>query len=405
MRLRPLLILSLAQALGNAGLSLVILTGGLIGAELAPTAALATLPTSLHILGVALAVIPASLVMRRFGRRAGFVGGAVLAALAGFIATDAIINRNFTLVCVAMLLTGVNGAFIQQYRFAASEYALPQHAGRAVAVVLVGGILSGFLGPELARHAGEVIAPSAYAGAFLGLAACYGLSAALLAGLDDSPTLIADGAGPARPLRVIVAQPLAMIAVLAGAIGYGVMGLMMTATPLQLTHNSGYGLDQSAWVIQSHFLAMFAPSLFSGWIIDRLGARRVLYAGALCLGLCLAVALVSQHLLHYWGALLLLGLGWNLLFVAGTVLLGQCYRPAERFRAQAANDVVIFGAQALASLAAGALLFSVGWAALNIVGVLLLLAMIGALLWLRWRMAQAQRDAAVLQRLLEIGES
>jgi MFS family permease len=391
---RNVLVLAVSQALGMAGVSAVILLGGIIGAGIAPTPALATLPVSIMIVGGAIASIPAALLMRRIGRRRGFVIGATVAGLAALLAATAVARGNFALFCLATLFIGANGAFVQQYRFAASESVPPERAGRAVSFVLVGGIVAGLIGPEVARRSRDLLAAAPYAGSFLSVAVLYAVVATLLLlTLRDVAPQTAAIAGSDRSLGRIAAQPIFLVAVLCGVVAYGVMSLIMTATPLQLHHIEGHSLDQTTWVIQSHVVAMYLPSLFSGVVIERLGVMRVALTGVAIMGACVGLALVSREVLHYWGALVLLGVGWNFLFVGGTVMLTRAYAPAERFRAQATNDFTIFGVQAMASLSAGTVLFRANWDVLNLLTLPLLLVTAIALLSLRRTLAVAPRAA------------
>lgn len=383
MRSRNVLLLSIGQAFGSAGISMMVLLGGIIGAGIAPTPALATLPISIQILGVALSTVPASFVMRRFGRRTGFVGASLVAALAALLAAYAVAVGSFTLFCLATFFTGMNGAFVQQYRFAASESVERSYASRAVSFVLVGGIFAGILGPELAKRTKDLLGVGLYTGSFISLAFLYLIAAALLLWLQPIQAQEEVRVGPERPLREIVTQPIYLVALLSGAIGYGVMSFTMTATPIQLNRISGFSLDDTAWVIQSHVIAMFLPSLFTGYILERLGVLRTMFIGVLILGGCVALALMSSHLLHYWGAMVLLGLGWNFTYVGATVLLTRAYRPSERFKAQAANEFVVFGIQAIASLSAGTIIFSAGWVVLNLISLPFLIVALGALIFLR----------------------
>jgi len=383
MRSRNVLLLSIGQAFGSAGISMMVLLGGIIGSEIAPTPTLATLPISIQVLGVALSTVPASFLMRRFGRRSGFVASSLIAALAALLAAYAVSVGSFVLFCMATFFTGLNGAFVQQYRFAASESVEPRHASRAVSFVLVGGIFAGILGPELAKRTKDLFGVGLYTGSFICLAVLYVIAALLLLFLQNSRSQVEATLGPERPLGQIVAQPIYLVALLSGAVGYGVMSFTMTATPIQLNRMSGFSIDQTAWVIQSHIIAMFLPSLFTGYIVERLGVLRVMFIGVLLLGGCVGLGLISHQLLHYWGALVLLGLGWNFAYVGATVLLTQSYRPSERFKAQATNEFTIFGIQALASLSAGTVIFSAGWVALNLISLPFLILMLGALLFLR----------------------
>ncbi|GAB4130702.1 MAG: MFS transporter [Roseiflexaceae bacterium] len=408
--IRNVLCLSAAQAFGNAGLSLIVLSGGLIGASLAPAPAYATLPPALHLLGIGLGAWPAMLLIRGFGRQTSFVAGAILSAFCAIMAAFAIIQRDFRLCCLAFTLLGINGALIQQYRFAASEAVAPSMRGRAVAFVVIGSVISGVLGPELTRYAPGIIAHSAFAGAFVGLAGCYTLSAICLSLLNlpstapvsaytpqHAPQHRVGGSEQMRPLAVILRQPICLIAIGVSAVGFAVMGFQMAATPLQITRIDGYPLEASAWVIQSHFLAMFLPSFVTGLIVDRIGSEWVLRFGAVGLAICLLLGLISHHLQHYWLTLLFLGASWNMLFVGGTVLLSQSYRPAERLVVQAVHDGSVFTIQAITSLFAGPLLFSIGWIGINMIALLLLIPLIGMLYWLHRRQ---QRQALLWQLLL-----
>jgi MFS family permease len=290
----------------------------------------------------------------------------------------------------------MNGAFVQQYRFAASESVEPRYASRAVSFVLVGGIFAGILGPELAKRTKDLLGIGLYTGSFVSVAGLYVVAAFLLLFLKDIAPQEKATLGSERPLGKIVMQPVYLVALLSGVIGYGVMSFTMTATPIQLNRISGFTLDDTAWVIQGHIIAMFLPSLFTGYIVERLGVLRVIFVGVLLLGLCVMLALVSQHLMHYWIALVLLGLGWNFSYVGATVLLTQSYRPAERFKAQAANDFAIFGIQAIASFSAGTVIFSAGWVVLNLISLPFLIVVLGALIFLRTRMSRGRYDEEVV---------
>lgn len=361
-------LLSLSQALAACGPPMVVLLGGLLGSELAPTPNLATLPVAIQVVGLALATLPAGLLLRRTGRRRGFQIGTGFAMLAALLAAYAIRQASFVLLCTATLLIGASGAFVQQFRFAAAESAPPERAGRAVSWVLAGGIFAGFLGPEIAVRARDLLPASPYAGSFAILAGIYLLVIILLnfyRNVDDT-RLQQETAGMERPLAVIARQPLFLLAVLCAAVAYGVMSFIMTATPLHMHSQSGFTLQATTFVIQSHIIAMFVPSLFSGLLIERLGTQRVMLAGLAAMLACVGLAVYSRELVGYWGALVLLGIGWNFLFIGGTVLLTRTYLPAERFKVQAINDFTIFSIQAFTSLSAGTVLFMANWEILNL---------------------------------------
>lgn len=365
MKLRNVILLAIAQAIGNSGMSMITLLGGIIGAAIAPSPALATLPASLTIGGMALFSLPASMFMRRYGRRAGFMLGSSIVITAGILAAYALSIQSFFLFCTATLMVGVNTSFTQQYRFAAIESVDKQWIGRAVSIVLVGGIFAGIIGPETARRAADLVPGVKYAGSFLGLSTLSAIAACVLFWFQNTTQRDTSAAGAERPLREIVAQPVFRAAVLSGAVGYAIMSFIMTATPVYL-HSAHYSLDESASVIQSHIIAMFLPSLFTGFLIDRLGLVRVMSIGVACLVATVALAVGDRQLIHYWGALVLLGVGWNFLFLGATVLLPRSYSPAERFKAQAANDFTIFTVQGIASFSSGTVLALANWNLLNL---------------------------------------
>ena len=388
---RNVILLVLATAIGNSGMSMVVLLGGIIGRTLAPSPSLATLPISLTIGGMAFFTLPASMLMKRFGRRAGFMLGSACVILAGLLASYAITVSSFPLFCLAALMIGTNVSFAQQYRFAAIESVEPHRVSRAVSFVLMGGIAAGFLGPEIARRA-QFLLPTQYAGSFVGLSVLSTMAFLLLSLLKQVAQKEAVGSGRERPLSEIALQPTYRVALLAGAVGYGVMSFIMTATPVYL-HARHYSLDEAAMVIQSHIVAMFLPSLFTGLLIERFGLVRVMTTGVLCLLATVGLAIGNRELIHYWGALVLLGIGWNFLFVGGTVLLSQSYSPAERFKAQAANDFTIFAIQAIASFSSGTVLFLANWDLLNLITLPFLLVTLVAIFSLRRHLAPAPSPA------------
>ena len=365
-------VLGVAQALGLSAMSMMVFIGGIVGRELAPRPALATLPLALVIIGLAATTVPAALLARRLGRRRAFVIGALLATAAALVLALAVSRVSFALFCGAAVVLGMNGAFVQQYRFAAAESATPEYAGRAVAYVLVGGMVGGVLGPEVARRS-RYLLDAEYAGGFLVLAALLALLALVVSRLRDNGGRFATAPTPPPPHRTPVAgAPPEVrsaagfgVAVLAAAVAYAVMSSIMTATPLHL-NATGLPLDRTAIIIQSHVIAMYLPSLASGYIMDRLGVARVLLVGVVGMTASIVVGVYAASLLAFWAAMVLLGLGWNMLFLGGTVLLARRAAGAERFRLQAINDFGVFGAQALASLSAGTALVLVGWDALNL---------------------------------------
>jgi MFS family permease len=305
--------------------------------------------------------------MERIGRRNAFVASASLAAVAALAVAWAVLQESFALLCGATLLLGVNLAFQQQHRFAAAESVTPGRVGTAVSIVMVGTLFAAAVGPQVALALKDLVPGREYAGSFLGVAALLGAAAVVLTRCSPGrPSGRHAAAGDVRPLAAVVRQPAFMIAVTAAVVSYAVMSFIMTATPISMHVHDQHSDTDTAWVIQSHLLAMYGPSLFSGRLIDRIGVRAGMAAGLALMFACVAIDSAGRDLMHYWWGLVLLGVGWNLLFVAGTSLLTTTYRPGERFRAQAVNEFSVFGTQALASLLAGPAIHALGWRALNL---------------------------------------
>jgi len=381
---RNLPLLMACQCMATAGTVLVVTLGGIAGALLAPDPAFATAPMSLMVVGTAVATLPAALLMRRIGRRNGFALAALGAAGAALLGALALWLESFVLFCVATALLGAKVAFSQQYRFAAAESVAPAGAGRAVSLVLVGAVGGALLGPELATRAAGLVPAAQFAGSFLILAAVFVLAALLLALLaEPAPEIeVEPGPGAERSLIGMVRQPLFLIAVLGGVVGQGVMTFVMTATPISMHVVDGFSLADTAAVIRGHVLAMYLPSLASAWLIGALGITRLMALGVILLTATLAIALQGHAYLHYTISLMLLGVGWNFLFVGGTSLLVQSYRPEERFAAQGFNDLCVFGVAAIGSLLAGSVVHLAGWEAVIWASLPPLLVMAGALVWL-----------------------
>ena len=354
----------LAQVIFVSGSVLIVTLGGIVGSEMAPNPSLATLPLSLMVVGTALATVPAALLMQRIGRRLGFAVGALLAVSGALLAVLGLEIGSFTLFTAAVGLIGATLAFSAQFRFAAAESVAAERAGWAISIILLGSIGGAIVGPELATRSPGWNGDQPYQGALLAMAGLYALAMGLLL-LTRNPASEGGAASreAGRPLLEIAAQPAFAVAVLAGVVGQGVMIFIMTATPISMHVVDGHSIDDTARVIQAHVVAMYLPSLASAPLIQRFGAYKLMTAGAAALSATVAVGLAGHELMHYWWALVLLGVGWNFLFVGGTTALVAAYRPAEKFRAQALNDFSIFGVSALASLLAGALLHGFGWSA------------------------------------------
>jgi MFS family permease len=370
--------LAAAQMLGSSGLTVVVILGGIVSAAIAPRPSLATVPISLAIVATALTTIPAAMLMRRIGRRAGFIVGASIGVLGGLVAAQGVLRADFVVFCLATLMLGSSMAFTQQYRFAAAESVPPQHLSKAVSYVLIGSLGAAILNPQLALAARWWIPGTEYAGSFIAVSLLYAAAIVVLSRLHVPPPTDTRPVVPSTTARVPLATPQFRMAVLAGVCAYAVMSFIMTAAPISMHNIDHHNVEATTWVVQSHILAMYLPSLFTGHVIARFGERKVMMWGGALLASCAAISLFGHQLLHYWLGLVTLGLGWNLLFVAGTTLLSRTVDPTNRHRAQALNDFTVFGSQACASLLAGLAVQMIGWRALNLVTLPLLAAMIYA---------------------------
>ncbi len=384
MQLRNLITLVFCQLISATGSIVMVTLGGIIGSELSDNKAFATLPLSMMVVAVAASTIPATLLMQRIGRRNGFALASLSAALALSVAVVALRESSFWLYTLAAMLFGINMAFTQQYRYAAAESVDVRYIPRAVSLVLVGSIGGALLGPELAKRGQYWIEGIPYAGTLAFLVGLFVLQAILFRSMAGGKQQAAQGAvDHARSLAALVRQPLFAVAVLGGTVGYGLMTLIMTATPLSMHINAGYSLEQTADVIRAHVLGMYLPSLVAGFLIEWLGVTRLMFAGAVALLATSVIGLQGQSLLHYWWALVLLGIGWNFLYVGGTTLLTYTYTPAERYRAQAFNEFLVFGTAATASLLAGTVMHYFDWYTLMLIPIPVLVAICAALIAVR----------------------
>lgn len=367
-------VLVAAQALAMCTAPFIVFIGSIQGRLLAPAPELATLPVGLVVVGTVLAIKPATWLMERIGRKQVMLLGAVSGVLAGLLGAYASWQSHFTLMCLAAVLGGAGLAVVHQYRFAAMESVEQNLAGSAAARVLLGGLVAAWLGPEVAGLGSGKSESYPFLYSWVGLAVVQALAFVILAlgyraKAERVPETVVGGG---RPLREILANPLVWTAISGAAIGYAVMSFIMTATPLSMTEMAGHDLDDAKRVIQLHIMAMYLPSLISGWLTRVVGIPLMMTVGLLAYLACILLAASGISFHHYLWALLLLGVGWNFLFVGGTTLLPQGYQQSERFRVQGLNDMMVFTAQATAALSAGAELASVGWASLLLVAVPLL---------------------------------
>lgn len=373
-------LLAACQALLFTNNATVIALNGLAGYALASNKALATLPVTGWVVGAALSTVPASMLMRRFGRRAGFTVGALTGILGALICSLALWLSSFWLMCCGTIVFGVYNAFGQYYRFAAADACKDDFKARAISLVLAGGLVGGIVGPQFSQRTVDLFTTQ-YMGAYLSLIFFLVVVIVLLRWLDIPSPSEAELAGPVRPMREIAVQPAFFVAVTAATVGYGVMNLLMVSTPLAMGF-CGHPFGDAATVIGWHVIGMFGPSFFTGSLIKRFGVLSVMFVGALILYVCVAIALSGITVAHFWAAMVLLGVGWNFLYIGGTTLLTESYRPSEKAKVQGINDMIIFVTMATTSFSSGLLLDRNGWDTINYLALPFISIAVVGLLWM-----------------------
>lgn len=360
---RNALVLACAQALGGASPAIVISLGGIVGSQLVSNQAFATVPVSLMQLGLACGVIPAAMLMRRLGRRSGYVIGALIGVVAASIAAGGAVSRLFWLFCLGTFLCGFYGAYVQSYRFAAADTASDSFKPRAISWVMIGGLAAAVIGPQSVYWTRDLTPEAPFAASFLAQGGLALLAIGVVLLLRAPPVTEAKQQG-GRPLSEIMRQPKFIASVIAALVAYGLMSFVMTAAPLAMV-GCGHSVGDAALGIQWHVLAMFGPSFFTGRLIARFGKEKLTAFGLLLTALAAVVGLTGLSVAHFWIVLILLGVGWNFGFIGATALVTDCYRPEERVKVQAANDFLVFGSVAIASFSAGGLLSAGGWTSVN----------------------------------------
>jgi MFS family permease len=391
---RDIALLACCQALLLVNSSGLIVMSGLVGYSLVDNKIFATLGVTSFVLGSALAAMPAALYMARVGRRRGFMTGSLIAIVGSGTCALGIAASSFPLYCLGTGIIGVYTAFGLQYRFAAAEVAAPAFRAKAISLVLAGGIVGGFIGPNASVWAKDLFSLP-FLGSFLVLSAVALLALAVQSRVRVPAPTANERAGGGRSLRAIAAQPVFIVAALAAALGYGIMNLLMTASPLAMSF-CGHPFSAAAFIIEWHVVGMYGPGFFTGSLIKRFGVLKVIVAGALLMSLCVAVAVSGFAIWQFWVALVLLGIGWNFMYIGGTTLLTETYTPAEKAKTQGLNDAIVFTVMVVSSFSSGALVSAAGWVRMNL-GALPFLAIVGAAtLWLTWtrqhRPAPAGKD-------------
>lgn len=357
--------LAAAQALTGANSAVIFATGSIVGATLAPDMSLATVPLSMYVVGLAAGTLPTGAISRRFGRRWAFVIGTGLGTLTGLIGSFAILHASFALFCLATFLGGLYGSVAQSYRFAAADGASTAYRPKAVSWVMAGGVFAGVLGPQLVQWTMDIWSPYLFAFSFLVQAAVALVAMGIVAGVDMPKPAPADLHG-GRPLLTIVTQPRFIAAALCGIISYPMMNLVMTSAPLAMKM-CGLSLSDSNFGIQWHIVGMYGPSFFTGALIARFGAPRIVAAGLLLEAGAACIGLSGITAMHFWATLIVLGVGWNFSFIGASALVLETHRPQERNKVQAFNDFLVFGMMAIGSFSSGQLLANYGWSAVNMV--------------------------------------
>jgi len=357
---RQVWLLTACFALMSSVGSLAGLVAGIIGAKLAPTADLATLPVALFVIGLATMALPAGQLGMLYGRKRVFIGFTALSVVSALFASWSLTQSSFIGFCVANFLMGGSMAAVHQYRFAAIEAVAPAQIPLATSTLMLGGIVAAVLGPELGLL-GQHWLTTEFAGSFLLLAIVFAISAVIMSRHRNTQTRLHAQVSPPLSLEDIISSPVLVLAIGSAAIGYGIMTFVMTATPISMHNHFGHSLTDAKTVIQIHMAAMFLPSLISGWLLNRIGFRMMFWIGLAAYLCCLIVALSDTQFFNFWVALLLLGVGWNFLYVGGTALLPLGYKRSQGLRAQAINDFIIFSCQAVGALSSGWFLFHWQW--------------------------------------------
>ncbi|MCC4293428.1 MULTISPECIES: MFS transporter [Brevundimonas] len=361
---RNIAVLTAAQALGGASPPIVMSLGGLVGQQLAADPAWVTFPVSLFGVGLALGAPPAAFVMRRHGRRNGYLLGALFGVASGLVAAFGIFTASFWIFCLGAFTAGLYGAYVQSYRFAAADGADGDLKAQAISWVMVGGLVAAVVGPQLVIWTRDTVPGTPYVGSFISQAALALLVIPVLLLLRSPPAIGQAGPSGGRSLGQILRAPRFMLAVATGVVSYGLMAFVMTAAPVAMV-NIGHSVNSAALAIQWHLLAMFAPSFFTGRLMARFGKERVAAVGMVLIAVAAVVALSGVAVENFWLSLMIMGLGWNFSFIGATAMVTDCHSVEERSKAQGANDFFVFGATAVVSFMAGAILNTAGWQAIN----------------------------------------
>ena len=360
------IILALTSTFAFSTTAMLMLVGSLVGSELAPSADWATLPIAMMVVGTAIGIFPVTRLMSTLGRKYTLWIFFIVNIFICLLASHSLVIKNFALFCFCAMMIGFGNAALQQIRFAAMESVTPKHAVTAASIVMLSGVLAAIIGPELAVL-GRTLTQVEYQGSFWLVAGNILIATFILIFYKEIDIKTASEKESSRSIKLIIKSPSFRLAVASAAIGYIVMSFVMTGTPISMHNHFGHSLADTKWVIQSHIAAMFLPSLITPWLFRLLGIRGLMTIGLACYGLTIIIGLIDSSVMGFWLQLVILGIGWNFLFISGTTLLPRTYLKGEKFKAQAFNDSVVFSTQAIASLSAGWAISSTSWQAMLLV--------------------------------------
>ena len=373
---KNLVILSLSQIFSFTAAPITVFLSGIIGSQISPIKSLSTLPMSISVVGIAVGAIFATKLMSLIGRKAGFIFASLGNSLVSILAAYSIMEQNFILFCVANFFLGVGMAFTHQYRFAAAESVEKDKIPKAISIILLGGIISAFVGPGIANFSKDIISDQLYVGSYISLSILTIIPVIFFLFYENISKLKKEIKHSGRSYMELISQPKFLQAMIASAFGYAIMTFLMTATPLSMHVMEKISLDKTSMVIQFHVASMFVPSLLTGHLIKKIGHSLVMYAGIFLYSITILISFFDQTYMNYMFALIFLGLGWNFLFISGTSLLVLTYKEEEKFKAQGLNDFIVYSIHAIGSLSAGILIVLTNWKFMNMMCIPLLIIII-----------------------------
>ena len=373
---KNLVILSLSQIFSFTAAPITVFLSGIIGSQISPIKSLSTLPMSISVVGIAVGAIFATKLMSLIGRKAGFIFASLGNSLVSILAAYSIMEQNFIIFCLANFFLGVGMAFTHQYRFAAAESVEKDKIPKAISIILLGGIISAFMGPGIANYSKDIISDQLYVGSYIALSILTIIPAIFFLFYENITKLKTEIKYSGRSYLELISQPKFLQAMIASALGYAIMTFLMTATPLSMHVMEKMSLDKTSMVIQFHVASMFLPSLLTGHLIKKIGHSLVMYAGIFLYSITILISFFDQTYMNYMFALIFLGLGWNFLFISGTSLLVLTYKEEEKFKAQGLNDFIVYSIHATGSLSAGILIVLTNWKLMNMICIPLLIIII-----------------------------